>query len=366
MAHTNSGRGTFLIDRRFRHIGRIKRASGTTHAPTFRRMDEMLDGLWERGRLDLLRAVRDGQLAPLQLWNAYRVGELERLPRPEALRPLDAAWRTWRESLDVPTDCSAKHKESLETSRRYLAKLRPNATIDELPQLVEQLRTTLGKKHRRSFNLLRSAALAFARDTLKKSHPVWLAVAAVEPVKVPKTTRRRPLTVAELRALFPHRETDPIDAIAWGMATSGMGASEYWGSWAVQPDRIHIEGTKREGRVRDVPLVLALATPAMHRRTFEDKLRERTSKITPYDLRRTYANWLEAAGIPRTRRRLYMGHGARDVTDLYETHEVATFLAEDARRLANLLGSEQMSHHISHHSPKNKRRAPRHKSLRPF
>ena len=36
----------------------------------------------------------------------------------------------------------------------------------------------------------------------------------------------------------------------------------------------------------------------MHRRTFEDKLRGRTTEITAYDLRRTYANWLEAAEIP--------------------------------------------------------------------
>lgn len=248
--------------------------------------------------------------------------------------------------------------ESLETSRRYLANLRPDATVDELPQLVEQLRTTLGKSHRRSFNLLRSAALAFARDTLKKSHPVWLGVAAVEPVKVRKTTQRHPLTVPEMRTLFPHPETDAVDGIAWGMAASGMGGGEYWGTWRVESDRIHIEGTKREGRVRDVPLAIAPAAPGMHRRTFEDKLRERTSEITAYDLRRTYANWLESAGIPRTRRRLYLGHGARDVTDLYESHEVTAFLRDDAKRLAGLLES----HNKSHHMTRGKSKAPRYKS----
>ena len=142
-------------------------ASGTQHAPTFRRINEMLDGLWERGRIDLLRALRDGQLSPLQLWDAYRVGELERLPAPESLRPLDAAWRTWLDSLEVQDDVSAKDKESLETSRRYLERANARANVADLPALVEQLRGTLGKEPRRSFNLLRSAALAFLCDTLK-------------------------------------------------------------------------------------------------------------------------------------------------------------------------------------------------------
>lgn len=172
---------------------------------------------------------------------------------------LDAAWRAWLDSLTLFDDPSAKHKQSLETSRRYLERANARANVADLPALFEQLRGTLGKEHRRSFNLLRSAALAFLRDTLKRSHPLWLAVAA---------------------------------------------------------NRVHIEGTKRAGRVRDVPLVTAPAVPRLHRRTFEHGVRERSRDLTPYDLRRSYANWLEAAGIPRTRRRLYFGHGAGDVADL--------------------------------------------------
>jgi hypothetical protein len=46
---------------------------------------------------------------------------------------------------------------------------------------------------------------------------------------------------------------------------------------------------------------------------------------------------MEEAGIPRTRRRLYLGHGAKDVTDLYEVHDVTAYLAEDAARLGRYL-----------------------------
>ena len=51
--------------------------------------------------------------------------------------------------------------------------------------------------------------------------------------------------------------------------------------------------------------------------------------------------WLEAAGIPRTRRKLYLGHGQTDVTDLYEWHEVKAFVAEDRAKLQAYIGQEQ-------------------------
>ncbi len=60
--------------------------------------------------------------------------------------------------------------------------------------------------------------------------------------------------------------------------------------------------------------------------------------VIPYDLRKTFVNWLEAAGVPRTRRIMYMGHGKRDVTDLYERHDVERFLAEDGERVRKHLG----------------------------
>ena len=42
---------------------------------------------------------------------------------------------------------------------------------------------------------------------------------------------------------------------------------------------------------------------------------------------------MEEAGISRTRRRLYRGHGPKDVGDLYEEHEVRAFLGEDRELL---------------------------------
>jgi hypothetical protein len=330
---------TLMIDRRFRGVGRIKKATGTKVPAVKRKIERMLEALYQDGRLDLLRLIRDGKLTLLEVHDAYQRRALSALPTGETVAPLVETFRAWIDGLRVPVDASRHHVATMGTTLRKLEALKPNALLSELPALLESLRDSLGKPHPRSFNLARSHVMAFVRSTLKRSHPLWLAVAAVEPRKVPKTVVRHPLNPIEMRNWFPSPATDPLDAIAWTMATTGMHAKELWGRWTVKADRVEISGTKREARNRSVPLVMLPVVPKWKiARTFENAFRKRTSAFTPYDLRRTYANWLESAGVPRTRRRLYMGHGAADVTDLYEQHEVAAFLVEDAAKLRTLLG----------------------------
>jgi len=124
------------------------------------------------------------------------------------------------------------------------------------------------------------------------------------------------------------------------MSLTGMRPNEMWGEWEIDHYAVRIHGTKTKGADRVVPLVsVLLFHPQVSYVVFRKALRTASDgQMTPYDLRRTYANWLEAAGIPRTRRRLYLGHGASDVTDLYEAHEVRAFLAADAEKLRAFLG----------------------------
>jgi hypothetical protein len=87
---------------------------------------------------------------------------------------------------------------------------------------------------------------------------------------------------------------------------------EYWGAWErrANPARLHIEGTKRRSRVRDVPLWVSWlpAVPARSRSRFVAVWRAHLSAdLGIYDLRRFFAVWMEDAGIPRSRQRLYMG-----------------------------------------------------------
>lgn len=353
---------SLIIDRHFKGVGRIKRAVDSTNPDIRRRYNEMLTALRADARIDILRAIRDGVLSLPEAYDAYRRRQLDQLATGETAKALLPAYDAWREALRVPDDVSAKHHVSLGTSRNYLAgvKLRgtPKPRVADLPRVVTELRVSLGAKHPRSFNLARAAVLAFLRQTLTRAHPLWLSVAAIEPRKVRRSREGRPLSPAQLRNWFPHPDTDPTDAIAWGMAVTGMGEKEYWGEWSVESDRVRIRGTKRAGRDRVVPLVRAPAVPTIHSRTFTDKLRERTDRsIQPYDLRRTYAHWMEEAGVPRTRRKLYMGHGAGDVTGIYELHEVAQFVAEDGSKLRRFIEKSHRKPHTKPHTKKGGLRA---------
>lgn len=336
---------TLIIDRTFPGVGRIKKATGTTNPAVRRKLSRMLTALYDDGRLDILRAIRDNALTLLQVHDAYQRKTLDQLPTVETVRGLADALREWidglvaREDNAETFDCSQKHITSLRTTLGYLEEAAPKATLHDLPKVLDKLRESLGKQHPRSFNLARSHSMAFVRATLKRSHNLYSAITDIAPRNVPKRAERPDLAPDWMRGMFPNPASDPVDAIAWGMATTGMGAEEYWGKWAVMADRVRIHGTKRISRVRDVPLVRAPTSPQMHRRTFEDKVRERTSRaIEPYDLRRCFSRWMESAGVPRIRRKMYMGHAVGDVTELYERHEVEAYLKGDAAKVREWLG----------------------------
>lgn len=329
---------TLPIDVQIRHVGRIHRASGTLDKVVRRNILRMLRSLRDGARLDILRAIRDGQVTFLQVYDAYVRQSLHELPIGNAMPLLSVAMKAWIK--DATPDFSAKHIENHGTARKQFEKHDADARVADLPRVLEELRKSYGAKYPRSFNLYRATALSFARSTLKRSHPIYLACLAVEERKVPKRKPKPQLTVEALRGFFPNPDTNKVDRIVWAMVTTSMHASEYWGEWHVEADRIHIGGTKTAGRNRDVPLVRIPSLPPLSRDRFQRLFRERmkATGLTPYDLRRTYMQWLESAGIPRTRRKMYMGHGAADVSDAYERHEISAFLVADAKTLGAFLG----------------------------
>lgn len=330
---------TVYLDRRFRGVGRIKRAAGTDHKPTIRRLNEMLTGLFDRGRLDVLRSIQKGEYTPLQVWAFYSLGELHKLPTAATMGELEASMKAWINDRE----CSEAHRRSLYQSLRHLIGAgSKNATIADLPELLKLLRPKMkAAKHPRSFNLAKAAAQAFVKSKLTKANPLYFEVMAVESLRVTPQRAKHPLTIPELIDLT-EKMPQPLGGMAWTMAVTGMGPNEFWGSWDADYKRVVIHGTKRKGRERIVPSTTPLWGCLGSYKAFRLALHDASDgQVRPYDLRRTYANLLEAAGIPRTRRKLYMGHGASDVTDLYERHEVARFLEEDGERLRRLIGATE-------------------------
>jgi len=334
---------TLVIDREFAGVGRIKKASGTTNPVVKRKISKMLTELRSEGRLDILRDIRDGHTSLMEVYDAFRRNALHEIATGATAKPLDAAMGGWIKKLEPGTDYSHDHITSLEQSLKKLLDVRLTGVaaprVADLPELLETLRDSLGKAQPRSFNLARSAASAYIRAKFKRSHPLYLAINAVERRKEPKPAPRPDLTVEWMRNMFPSPQTDAQDACAWAMALSGMGPKEYWGRWELAADRIKIHGTKREARVRDVPLVESIPSPQITRNAFRLRLEHRCDrKVTPYDFRRTFARWMERAGVMRSRRKYYMGHAAGDVTALYEQSEIDGYLVSDAVLMRKYLG----------------------------
>lgn len=191
---------------------------------------------------------------------------------------------------------------------------------------------------RRTFNLTRSAAQAFLRDFVGRTNRLWKAVAEIQRLKeAPR--RGNPQSVAQVRGLA--RELGSHGSTLWALCLTGMRAGEYWGDWEVRNDRIMVHGTKTACSDRFVPLAFPILRPATKYWGFVQALRKATGgHVRVHDARKTYAHWLESAGIPRTRRRLYLGHGRRDITDLYEERDVRDFLSSDAQMLRGYVGGE--------------------------
>jgi integrase len=337
MMHRATRGRSFVIDRIFRHVGRINRASGTAHPSTFRAISAMLTAFQDTGRRDLLELVRDSKvLTPLDVYIAYRDDRLAELPTAETGRPLKPAFDAWNARREASTDDKRGKTKAL---RILMEGQGPAMLIAQVPARLQQLR---GEREAagtaRSFNLVREAVSAFAAATLGAKHALYLAIRSVQPLSVKAKQLKRPQSPRDLERVTIQLKRADVAQMLWSIASTGMGSKEYWGRWERTDDGIAIHGTKRGGRERLVPDLGRCAPPTVSRHRFRvlfDAERKRLGFVfTLYDLRRSFANWMEAAGIIRARRRLYLGHGKKDVTDLYEWHEVQTFLREDAERLS--------------------------------
>jgi hypothetical protein len=334
MAHTSNGRGSLLIERRYPEpVGRIRMSSGTKSEQALEDIYLFLDACARSvpPRYDVLLAIRDRHITPLYALSMWRLNRLEEMPHADVSPELSTAVEQWL----TRTRASDDHKRGMRSGMRRLLEQAPSsATIAELPQALLSYRESCARENTaRMFNIVRSYAEAFVRDVLQPTHRVYAAVQAVRTLPYSlNAVQRRPLLPRELRELMG-KLGEPYASDAWQMALTGMGPKEYWGSWQATADRVHIEGTKRESRVRDVPLLYALQPPATTRSAFTQRWRRSKLGCVIYDLRRSYSVWLEEAGISYSRRQSYLGHGAKSVTDRYTQRELGSWLEQDGRRL---------------------------------
>lgn len=336
--HRSNQRGTFKLDRRFPGIGRINRASGTKNTKLYSKINEMLTNLYEVGRWDLVRAVRDGHISPLEMWGAYKHGQTNLLPTAKHVAPLAPAVARWLRRADISEPHRANYRHLFDQLTG------PKTSVCDLPKLLEGFRDRCEQAgHARTFNLARSGCKAFVGQTLGREDHLYHELDRIPQLREVKRKGKK-LTideVADIAARLGHH-----GSVWWGLCVTGMRPrSEYWGEWELGEDRIYIHGMKRRASERIVPRLFSIALPTTTYWGFVQAIRKVTGgTVRPYDARHTFMHWMEMSGIPRIRRKIYLGHelGA-DVSELYEEHDVVAFLEEDANRLREYLGEAPRS-----------------------
>jgi hypothetical protein len=263
--HKQKGGKNWRLDRTFLGVGRIARASGTTHPQTFKRINVMLSGLYSTGQLDVLAMIRDGIHAPLVVLRFYERGQIDKLPSAETTVSLVPALKKFQ----ALHEGVKSYRDDLATSVRHIEKVATKAaSIADLPKILRGAREVMAQRPV-AFNRLRAHMLSFASHVQGELSPLWTEVKRVKRFRKaegmrPKTIQRRPLTVQEMDAVCAaytdhqvkrHRwkgyktlTAESLRAMTWTLATTGMRPAEYWqrndAKWFDRGTYIQVDGTK--------------------------------------------------------------------------------------------------------------------------
>ena len=129
------------------------------------------------------------------------------------------------------------------------------------------------------------------------------------------------------------------------MALHGLRPEEFAnGLWQrdTKTGHIRINGTKTKNAVRVVPNITWLKPEPRSLKNLQMRLYflKPPTPVRARDFRRTASVWWEAAGIPRSRYRYYMGHGAVEMTDRYQVRSLTeAILNEDKQKLETWIQS---------------------------
>jgi integrase len=307
-------------------------------------MKQMLRTLYQIGRLDVLRDIKAGLVPVQDVYERFRLGRLDQLPSGVLMRPLGAAWDEWLQGKEIAA--STRHDYEL-----ALCRLTPTpATLTDLPRLLQAHRKQSRGHRPRTFNKDRAAVLSFLQSALGAHHWLYGECARATPLKIPQSVKLpiNPLTVEQAKKLAEKIPPGHLFSF-WGLLLTGMRPEEWFEQvgcrWEIEGDGVKIAGTKRPASNRTVPRVGEIVRPMTGRLAFYRALRKASDDtVAPYDLRRSYAVWLELAGIPEYRQSYYMAHGPKDLNALYKRQrDCLPHLQEDGIALMQVLASPQKS-----------------------
>lgn len=330
--HKDQNAGTFILDRLLGKLGRLKMASGTTDQDDYVALNAMITTLKRQGRYDLLALLAQRVVTPLELMRARDEGKLKTLPSADCLLPLSTTTSRWLAKADL----SPRTKDDYAQRLTFPA----GKKMLDLPALLHEARASaIESGKRQTFDNKLMAARSLIRDV-----PGLASLLEQFPNPLnPEHRAGNPQEPDDIRALALKM---PYPDELWAICLTAMRAGEYFPlRWTVLSDRIEIQGEKGKlGKpiLRVVPVVYPIARPRITYSTFYKALvRDSGKRLNVHDLRKTGLYWMEAAGVPEWRIKLYAGHseGREHLAFVYrKPRDLTRIVTEDGERLRAYLG----------------------------
>ncbi len=267
----------------------------------------------------------------MEVYGHWVERRLDHLPSAATLKPVTPTIPDWIDTHSIVPTTKRNYKSEI---KRFCDVVGADLPVQDIPRALKHYKKHCIKRGtERTFNAARTTILAYLNNNFGKSHTLYQKVSDIPTLSAAPKRRAPQLPVVEAIALI--QELPPLHAdIARAMLFTGMHWKEIEGNWSVKTDRVVIKGTKAKGRQRFVPLIDPdILRPQRASKAFRTQLKKVRPDVSPYSFRRSYAHWMEEAGIPRIRRRMYLGHGDADVTDRYERPDIERFLKDDAEAL---------------------------------
>ncbi len=326
--HKVGGMKNLRIDRVFKGVGRIAISSGTESKKVYNGILAMLDDLQERGRLDDIKAIQSKHLTPLQAYNKWKDGKLVGVASVAYVTSLRDTLNEWVKTYPIAETTRAGYKNNID---QLLKHSRAKDMVSELPNTLRKYKGHCVQQDTpKSFNHTRATCLAFGRDKYGKQSQLYRDISDIDVLVYRKVRLNNPLTVKEVQELASKLKPD-VAKMVWTMCTTGMGYKEYEDGFSVESDHIVIHGRKNDHRSnRMVPLIQHPAPRVLRRKRLYEVIKEVRKDVTIGDFRKTYATWLESAGILRSHIMMYMGHSPQRMTDLYLVKDISKHLTDDA------------------------------------
>ena len=345
--HRTSKGGTYRLDWVFSGVGRIVRARGATTKGEFQKRNDLLTRLYEKGRLDLLTAVRDGAYSVTEVYAADREDNLARLTGSAAIlqRPLWETVTAWVGTKPGPT-----RKRYGVSFAKLKTHLRADATIADLGAIEWPALLSSWGGSGSDWNHLRRAVSHFLAVQLGDVHHPWRRQ-VVTAIPKRREEERTPDLSPALFWQIVEKAPEHVRAAFVTICVLGLRVGEYLrlAETDLLPvtQSVRVPGTKTDASAAVIRVDERLwewvkrAVPAPVRYKWLRlywkralKAAEADETLRLHDLRHCYGQWLSDAGQSEARIQVGMRHATAAMTRRYAKQRDK---GENAKMLADVL-----------------------------